>query len=286
MQVNLVAQLSSQQLIKTRSRYFLAVVALSVLAHGIVLGLPWPEPEIRPAPPAPPEPEATATMDVAILPSDTLRPPTERPVETSGSEPQDLSRPVVERSPVPPPSPTNAPPPPIDTPPPTSPEPRTEPRAPGPDPVGELPPEPGSPGLTTPPPPPTLQERLQDPGEYQYDGTQHFDLEENPVQALSIYDAWTVPGQTVPSLADPLQLPYELGAACLDAPPLRGTLMVVVDEVGNFRRLPEVVSSTGYAILDEQAEDWVRTGQYRLPNDNEAKAYAVNVEVVYPRRCL
>ncbi len=90
----------------------------------------------------------------------------------------------------------------------------------------------------------------------------------------------------MPSIADPLSLPYELGATCLDEPPLRGTLMVVVDEVGNFRRGPTVVSSTGYAILDEQAEAFVRTGQYRLPEGNEPKAYAVNIEVAYPAACL
>jgi hypothetical protein len=287
-QVNFVVQLSSPKLIGTRSRYFLAVVVLSVLAHGMVLGLPWPEPEMPPEPPAPPEPESTAVMDVAILPTDRLRPPVDQPVEPP-AEPSVQTPEVEARSPEPARSPTTAPPrpsPQVETPPPTPPEPTTEPPPPGPDPVNELPPEPGSSGLTSPPPPPTFQERLQDPGEYQYDSAQHFDLDENPGQAFSLYADWTVAGQTVPSLADPLQLPYELGATCLDEPPLRGTLMVIVDEVGNFRKGPEVVSSTGYAILDEQAENFVRTGEYRLPEGSEPKAYAVNIEVLYPAECL
>jgi len=277
-----VAQLSSHKLIRinSRSRYFLAVVVLSVLAHGVVLGLPWPATEAPEEPPATAaERDPSAMMDVAILPADRLRPAVEAAIEPTPSEAPPAPGPVVEP---PPPPPTNSPPPPsqpVTTPPPTPTEPPTDPTPPGPDPLNELPPEPGSSGLTS--PPPTFQEPLQDPGEYQYDGTKNLGD-----ATITISQSWAVEGQVLPEKVATLELPYELETTCLDEPPLRGTLMVVTDEVGNFVRGPEVISSTGYAILDEQAEEFVSEGQYRLPEDFEAKAYSVDIEVLYPQACL
>ena len=287
-QANLVQHLSSQNVVRTksRSRLFLAIIALSVLAHGVVLGLPWPETQLSQEPPAPPPASDPETVvDVAILPTEVLKPPLEEavesPAETSAATESETQ--VVERSPESSPPPLNAPPPtsqPLESPPPP-PQQESEPTTPIPNPADELPPEPGSPNRT-PSSPPTLQERLQDLGEYQYDSAQHFD--DLNQDLLAIYQDWSNEAE-MSRIDEPLQLSYELSETCLDNPPLRGLLMVVVDEVGNFRRGPEVVNSTGYALLDEQAENFVRTGEYRLPEGSEPKAYAVNIEVLYPAEC-
>ncbi len=285
-QANLVQHLSSQNVVRTksRSRLFLAIVAVSVLAHGVVLGLPWPETQPSQEPPAPlPESDPEAVVDVAILPPEVLKPPVEEAVEPSEetsvapeSPAQATERSAESPSPLPTPSqPLESPPPPPQQP--------SEPTTPVPNPADELPPEPGSRDLTEPvvTPPATLQERLRDLNEYQHDPNKNLGS-----GAITAIQSWAVPGQVYPSKADTLELPYSLGEACLPAPPLRGTLMVVTDEVGNFVRGPEVISSTGYDILDEQAEEFVTKGDYRLPEDFEAKAYSVDIEVLYPDDCL
>ncbi|NEQ44907.1 MAG: hypothetical protein F6K00_15610 [Leptolyngbya sp. SIOISBB] len=276
-------QLGEQNQIKTRKRsrsgLFIGLIAFSVLAHGVLLGLPWPEVEFNPEVADPVlEDTSESAIEVAILPAGTVQRSDEG--EPTSTEPaSESAESVVARSPQPA-SPQSAPPPPPDpdqippTPLPT-PEPPT-------DPTDELPPESGSSGLSDPDPvtPPTLEERLQDVAAYQHDGTKNLGS-----GVITEVANWAVAGQTYPAKADTLELPYELGDTCLDNAPLRGTLMVVVDEVGNFMRGPEVISSTGYDVLDDYAEDFVRTGKYRLPDDGGPKAYSVDIEVLYPDTC-
>ena len=286
MQASLVAQLGEQNQIKprklSRSGLFLGLTVCSLLLHGVLLGLPWPEVEFseEATSPSPPDPELA--MDVAILPSGTLQQPgSEESAPTE--QPPDPPAATPERSPqtTSPQAAPSSPPAELDQRPPT-PLPITEPPPPPSSPVDELPPESGSsdPLESDPVTPPTLQERLQDVGAYQHDGTKNLG-----VGVITEGATWAVAGQTYPSKADTLELPYELGDTCLDNAPLRGTLMVVVDEVGNFMRGPEVISSTGYDVLDDYAEDFVRTGKYRLPEEGGPKAYSVDIEVLYPDTC-
>ena len=128
----------------------------------------------------------------------------------------------------------------------------TQPAAdPDPVPNDQFPEEPDSTGLTGSDPDPvtTLAERLGDVGAYQYNGQKGLDL----LESLSAQEGWATPGQTLPSKADPLELLYQLGAECLNTAPVSGLLMAVVNPDQTFARGPEVVGSTGYAILDEQA---------------------------------
>lgn len=280
-QASLVEQLGEQNPIQPRQRsrsgLFVGLIACSVLAHGVFLGLPWPEVEFNPEVADPVLEDASeSAIDVAILPPGTVQRSDEvESVETTPSA-EVVAEPAVTRSPQPT-SPQAVPPPVPDQIAPT-----TQPPEQSPGSVDELPPEPGTPGLSDPDPvpPATLQERLQDVTAYQHDGTKNLG-DDTFIEAQN----WAVTGQIYPSKADPMELPYELGDTCLDHAPLRGTLMVVVDEVGNFRRGPEVISSTGYDVLDDYAEDFVRTGQYRLPDEGEPKAYSVDVQVLYPSTC-
>lgn len=260
----------------------------------MVLGLPVPEAKQDDVLTAPePSAETGTVMEVALLPDRDLAPAA---VE-SPAEPEPLpdkvmlpeaqepiaapERSISPRSTDPIPSVAESPPglPPMD-------EPVAEPTPPSelpPDPLTELPPEPGSSDLSEPEPPPlpTLAEQLQDPTAYQYDGRKSL----NQVAAATESMNWAVAGQTLPSKVDPMELPYQLANHCLDNAPVLGLLMVVVDAEGNFLRGPEVISSTGYRVLDEQAVEQVKQGDYVLPDRDAPKAYSVEVKVQYPESC-
>lgn len=300
MQASLLKQFGRQanrrSLRFSRSGVFVALTAFSLLAHGVVLGLPWPEAEVSQAESTPSAEPGAEAMDVAILPSSALKPPRADTPERAADKPRDR-RPqsaqaapprTVERAPQPPPPPVDEPP----TPPPDMP--KTEPAAADPqlpplpdeaddaDPITDLPDEPGSGTLGSPDPAPprSLAERLQDVTAYTHDGSKNLGN-----GAITVAQGWAAEGQTYPDKAEPMELPYELGTACLDNPPLRGTLMVVLDASGAFIRGPEVISSTGYDILDEQAVERVRSLTYTLPDRDETKAYSVDIVVLYPDSC-
>ncbi|MEM7647894.1 MAG: hypothetical protein AAF283_01860 [Cyanobacteria bacterium P01_A01_bin.70] len=268
------------------------VIAASIGLHGLLLG--WPLPSETPEEPqvlSPPS-EESAAVDVTILPAgaiaangqdDETAIADEDVEDTLEDSPESVGRSSapapVERSPEIPETP------PEDTVPPTE----TTPAEPTPstadtDPVPneQFPDEPGSAGLTggAPDPVPTLAERLGDVGAYQYNGQKGLDL----LQSVALQDGWEMPGQGAPSKADPLELPYQL-AQCLNTPPVVGLLLVVVDVDNTFSRGPEVVGSTGYAVLDEQAISMVETGVYSFPDRAEPWAYNVQIEVLYPDHC-
>ncbi|MEM1280385.1 MAG: hypothetical protein AAGG53_10295, partial [Cyanobacteria bacterium P01_H01_bin.152] len=267
---------------QSRSRLFGGLIACSLLAHGLLLGLPWPAVEFsQEAMEPPPDPESV--MDVAILPSETLPPPAneestlaEPPANPATEAPSSAVAPSSESDPIE----STAPPPELN--------PNTPPTLPVTEPplssnsIDGLPSEPGSANLseTNPITPPTLQERLQDVTAYEHDGTKNLGDD-----AFIIAQAWAVAGQPFPAKADVMQLPYELGETCLNNPPLRGTLMIVVDATGHFMRGPEVISSTGYSILDEQAKAMMQSREYTLSNPDEPRAYSVDIEVLYPHTC-
>lgn len=275
----------------------MGLMAASLAVHGLVLGLPLPEsaPTVTPEPPAA-EAGSGPTMDVAIVPDAALgRIPPEPPLVQTDTPSIDaqVAEPKVaaERSPaVPAMTPPVAPvvptsaasaAPPVQA---SPPEPLpTTPDLP-PDPLTELPAEPGSGSLTAPEPPapPTLAEQLQDPNAYQYDGRKSLDQVTATMESMN----WVAEGQTLPSKVEPMELPYQLAEHCLDPAPELGLLMVVLDAEGNFLRGPEVISSTGYAVLDQQAVIWLQEGNYTLPERDAPKAYSIEVKVQYPEDCF
>jgi hypothetical protein len=235
--------------------------------------------------------ETSAVMDVAILPNRDSAPTAVEPPAEPESKPDETVRPAAQ-APTPVPEVAHSPrlpaeplpsvaefSPPVNE---SGAEPTSFSELP-PDPLVELPPEPGTSDLSEPepPPPPTLAEQLQDPSAYQYDGRKSLDQLTATTESMS----WAVEGQALPSKVDPMELPYQLATHCLDTPPTMGLLMVVVDAEGNFLRGPEVISSTGYRVLDEQAVEQVKNGDYALPDRTAPRAYSVEVKVQYPESC-
>lgn len=266
------------------------LTAVSVAAHGLVLGLPMPDAE-QTEPPETRQPEPEQIMDVAVLPEQALAPTAAAPEpETTRSKAsRDPQQPVVAaRSPqsanpmpIAPPSPeaailaesaappeTAATPPPVDT---------------DLDVLGEMPIDPGSSDLTEnePPAPLTLAQQLQNPAAYQFDGRKSLGFLE-VTQALQ---GWVAEGQPLPSKVDPLEVPYQLADECLDPAPQLGLLAVIMAPDGTFLQGPEVISSTGYALLDDHAKAMVEAGEYTFPDRDQAKAYSVEIKVLYPADC-
>ena len=282
-------------LTKAASKYgtFGLLMAASIGLHGLLLG--WPLPSETPEEPQvlPPPPEESVEVDVTILPAgaiaangqdDETAIADEDVEDTLEDSPESVGRSSapapVERAPEIPETP------PEDTVPPTEtipaePTPSTADTDPMPN--EQFPDEPGSAGLTggDPDPVPTLAERLGDVGAYQYNGQKGLDF----IQAQAAQDGWATPGQTLPSKADSLEVPYQLGAECLDTAPVPGLLMAVVNPDQTFARGPEVVGSTGYAVLDEQAIAMINTGEYTFPSEDEPWAYNVEIKVLYPDHC-
>lgn len=283
----------------------------SLALHGLILGLPSPDN----SPPEPLEPSGSRqnlAIDVTVLPPDGLNPEVTPESSAAAAPRSPTARPITEeRTPPPAPNPVpTAPPPSVSSPAPAvpppvttalstapaatgnEPEPSSTPPSPdepslpatNPDAIAELPPEPGVPTITEPEPltPPTLAERLHDPSAYQYDGSRkNLDEAVAPMELMN----WVVPGQVLPSKLSPLELPYQLGDTCLDTPPMRGLMVVVLNAEGTFLRGPEMISSTGYAVLDEQALAQVQDDDYSWPQEDAAKAYSIDVAVQYPAVC-
>ncbi|MEM6519921.1 MAG: hypothetical protein AAF722_11405, partial [Cyanobacteria bacterium P01_C01_bin.70] len=230
----------------SRSGAFTALTIASLLAHVLVLGLPWPTTEEVAEPPElPSEPQGESVIDVAILPAEQPTAPADAeavtPAEAATEPPQ-----VASESPSDPTA-LVEPPPVAESPPPESPRPDAETAPSTEPPIDE-----GTGDLTTPESqsPPTLEERLQDVTAYQYDGRKT--LKESDAYLES--SKWVVNGQVLPENVDPLVLPYALDNHCLDRSPEVGLLAVVLDASGNFMRGPEIVDSTGYEVLDELAK--------------------------------
>lgn len=252
----------------------------SLLGHGLLLGLPWPAVEKATEPDESLEPQPEAVINVAILPAEQQTAQTSAAASPAAeiTEPGQVDA-AASAEPIAPlePPPVTTPPPEPPSEAPESPRPETDPTLPAEPPI-----EAGTEDLTPPESEstPTLEDRLKDAATYQYDGKKHLGSD-----AIGIAQQWAVSGQPYPAKAELLELPYQLGTTCLNTPPQRGTLMVVVNANGDFERGPEVISSTGYDILDEQAEAMVLSREYTLPEENELMAYSVDIAVQYPNEC-
>ncbi|HEY9736834.1 MAG TPA: hypothetical protein V6D06_11145 [Trichocoleus sp.] len=137
--------------------------------------------------------------------------------------------------------------------------------------------------LLTPEAPLTLAQRLEDPNSYTFN---------NSVKAAEVatsdYMDWYFKtldqvGSTLasgtPNLT-PLRIPY-LSTTCLDPAPAEGRLGVVVDDKGAVSQPPYVLSSTGYSILDEQAQAVILANEYTFPPSGSTTAYGLPVLVEY-----
>jgi hypothetical protein len=152
-----------------------------------------------------------------------------------------------------------------------------------PDPLDDLMPvDPGmgrSP-IGDPPQPASLEDKLNQPAFYRYSDEKILSSGESGSALL----AWG--GQYgLPSLADPLDVPYLLGTRCLASPPEQGILAVVLDADGAILKGPDVISSTGYAVLDDKAIAMVSDQNYSFPARQQAQAYSLRVRVAYPAGC-
>lgn len=133
-----------------------------------------------------------------------------------------------------------------------------------------------------PPVPPSLEEQLQDVAAYQYDGRKSL----KQAEAYQVSASWVAAGQILPENVDPIELPYQLGDTCLDTPPESGLLAIVLDAAGNFVQGPAVIDSTGYPLLDEQAQAIAAAGDHPFPDRREPRGYVAEILVQYPPNCL
>jgi hypothetical protein len=131
-------------------------------------------------------------------------------------------------------------------------------------------------------PPPTLAERLLDPAAYRAnnlaraaeEGTSDF---LNWYVALSSQGDGPAPGMGTRNL-EPLRIPYPL-QTCLTPAPVEGRLGVIVNADGTAHREPEILSSTGYDVLDDQAKAVI--SNYPFPAEGALMAYGLPVVVEY-----
>ena len=280
---------------KSQSWTLILLTAASVAAHALVLGLPILTTNPTEIPELPPAPKTEAAMDVAILPKQTLdmpqeiARPDEPPQDSQVPQPGSTAPATVGSPPTPPPnlsvpSPSEADNPPANV---TVPVIETDTSIPveeGSESLEDMPVDPGSTKLSQlePPSPPTLTEQLQDPAAYQYDGRKSLGF----IEATQALQDWAPEGQPLPSRTDVMEIPYQLNDQCLTPAPSPGLLVVVAASDGTFLDGPNVLSSTGYSLLDEQAKAIVETGEYPLPDRDQAKAYAVEFRVLYPATCI
>lgn len=246
------------------------LLLFAIALHGLVLTLPMPDLTKKEAPEEPtpkeitPRPEA---IKVARLPRVK---PDEKPVPPIEEQPVQPAQPEPEPDPEPePPAPES--------------KPAPEPPAPTPDSL----PEPDPP--TTPAPPPSLDERLQDFGSYMYapEGTDFVSF--GSQQNLWLEQLRDKGRQNLPDVGsfasplrlndDPLEVDYPLDE-CLDPEPQDPSFGVMLTDAGDLLEDPFLLQSSGYSVLDDKALEEVNLAF--LPNpDNLEKPFTVSVKINY-----
>lgn len=275
---------SSQKTVLKPRRFNLVwgapLLLVSLALHGVVLSLPMPGQETtqEEAPEKIGNTSEPQAIKVARLPS---APPPQsiQPVEPSVKA-RVLPQTPVAAQPVTQPQPQAPAPKPKVAPTPTPPE--DLPKDPPGDPPPEPPVEPSADPLPAQPPPLTLAERLQDPAAYAYNnrtrsaeaGTQDF-IDWYSRLSSDVYGAPPMPGS---KSIEPLRIQYPLNT-CLATPPELGRLGVVVDAAGAVVPHPEILASTGYDVLDEQALAAVT--HYTFPTTGMVTAYGLPIQVEY-----
>jgi hypothetical protein len=115
--------------------------------------------------------------------------------------------------------------------------------------------------LPSEPPPLTLDDRLRDPAQYQFN-QQAKSLSTDDVNFhLAVVPQWLeaesqgLSDREVPVLGRklaPLRVPYPINT-CLDPVPAEGLVGVIVSATGELVKEPVLLDSTGYTVLDEKA---------------------------------
>jgi hypothetical protein len=255
------------------------LVVASALAHGLLLALPLPESETTEEP----EPEEIEilqeqAMNVARLPQS----PDAAAADPTPSQPSEPSAPVRQSAPVDPPPRSQTP----DRQTLSDRAPETPPRRNPLDGVEQLPPEDGQ-NSSTPPgedPELTFSQRLRTPGEYVRDGSGR--VFSGDLQTLAFSDpylTWYEGLTDSPALAPQtvtFSIDYQLDPCDhpLTIPPQRGYLGVVL-AADNTVVAVEVIGSTGYTLLDDQAIEALPEHLAELPARATQTAYIAEFTV-------
>ncbi|MBD2257748.1 hypothetical protein [Pseudanabaena sp. FACHB-2040] len=242
----------------------------SLAFHGLVLSLPMPGEETEEeAVVEPGSPEAPLdAIQVSRLPSAATRPdPPSNEASTKAKPPPTAAQPAA---PTATPAPAQA-----QAPAPVQAEPEQQAAA-DPPPPSDLEPLPAE------PPPPTLEERLRDSSSYtpnnlakEAAGTS--DFTNWYLAALSTQGDGSSLEMGDKGL-EPLRIQYPLNT-CLTPAPVEGGLGVVVNPDGTVNREPEILASTGYDVLDDQAKAAI--SNYPFPQRGALVAYGLSVVVEY-----
>lgn len=219
------------------------------------------------------------------LPGGWQAPEAETEAETTAADSTEANAMPVVRLPAPSPTPLRPTPPAASAPPPAAKAaaaPASSPPAEPPRPAPEetAPEEP--PPLPPEPPPQTLQERLLDPTAYAFkpptgsEATGAAEFVDWYLALLSQPDGADISSGNAD--LEPLRVQYPLNT-CLTPAPVEGRLGVIANPDGTVNRLPEVLSTTGYSILDEQAMATIT--HYRFPTATGLTAYGLPVVVEY-----
>lgn len=250
----------------------------SIGLHGVLLA--WPVPESTPEAaeslteitdpssvvgvvrlPAAAEPSAEA-IAAAPVPQSTQSPPPKAPPLVRSAPPASPAppRPQVEQTEAAPPAPPTA--------------------------GSDLEPVPSEPL------PLTLDDRLRDPAQYQFNRQAKSLVADEVAFHTSVVPTWLeAEGQglgdsDMPVLGSklaPLQVPYPI-AACLTPAPAEGLVGVIVNASGQLVKEPVLLDSTGYTVLDEKALELALQQSFE-PNSGSAlpnpQAHWLPIQVEY-----
>ncbi|MBD2110768.1 MULTISPECIES: hypothetical protein [Cyanophyceae] len=232
---------------------------ISIGLHGVLLAWPMPESSSE-APESLPESLTEITAPAATV--GVLRlPAAVKPVETIAVAPasQSPQAPAPKAPPV-----VRSAPPVVRSAPPASPPPAPSPSRV--EPVEAKPPAPPTDVVDLEPVPPeplpaTLDERLRDLGQYQFNQQAKSLVADEVAFHTAVVPGWLetegegLGDSEVPVLGAklaPLQVTYPL-ASCLTPAPAEGLVGVIVNAAGQLVKEPVLLDSTGYTVLDEKA---------------------------------
>lgn len=246
-----------------------SIVLASALLHGVLLGLPLPPERLEKTLEPEPEPVSPENLlSVAALPDlPTSEPPAPEPPSPESERSQSASPAAPSaQNPVAPSLDSSV----------------TEPEAAGQD-------EPTDESLSDEPlsdeaesrdrgGPPSLDEQLGDISFYvpngKATGSVTPDKYSRWISALSALS----PDILLNSPRDVLELPYRLDECLSEAPDL-ANIGIALDPTGNPIGTPEMLTSTGYDVLDRKALEAVWS--YPFPDREVATAYTIQVQVRY-----
>jgi hypothetical protein len=251
-----------------------ALVVASALTHGLLLAIPLPEtPETEEPEPEEIEIIQEQAMNVARLPQVAV--PEAAPPKAAAARNAEPARPQPQTQ-----APQNRP----QASQPSQRPPRPEDVDQQPDPLSNVEEVPtGGGGEETGDPAgaggePTLEEKLADIAYYQWDGMDSDAREKaGRDRSFEYFNQGIIP--TKLNNEEALKLPYLLGE-CLNQPPSKGSLLIQVSADGEVE-IKDVLVSTGYEVLDEQAKEEILAGQYAFQSGDQVAYYALDVEIEY-----